>query len=202
MTLAIEPKLMTIDEFLVMPDSAGYELIEGVLGEKHGAGGDPMEALSDYVAVKLITRLNVFVEERNAGYVFGASSTYRCFGDPNTGRRPDGSFIRRGRLPGERIPQGSIEIPADLAVEVVSPNDLAYDVEEKVALYLGHNFGEVWVVYPNTRTVHVHRKGEPILSLDAQQTLTGRDALAGFSCSVAGIFPQPTPLRSHAGVTV
>ncbi len=52
-----------------------------------------------------------------------------------------------------------------------------------------HGFGEVWVVYPNTRTVHVHRKGQPILSLDAEQTLTGRDALQGFSASVAGLFP-------------
>ncbi len=39
MTLAVEPKLMTIDEFLAMPDSAGYELIEGVLTEKYRRGG-------------------------------------------------------------------------------------------------------------------------------------------------------------------
>ncbi len=152
-----------------------------------------MGAMSDHVAVKVITRLNTFVEERNAGYVFGASSTYRCFADPNTGRRPDVSFIRRGRLPGEHIPEGAIEIPADLAVEVVSPNDLAYEVEEKVALYLRYGFAEVWVVYPNTRTLHVHRKSEPILSLDAEQTLSGRDALAGFSLSVATIFPANHP---------
>ncbi|HEV2294139.1 MAG TPA: Uma2 family endonuclease [Tepidisphaeraceae bacterium] len=192
MTLAVEPKLMTIDEFLAMPDSVGYELIEGVLVERPTAGGGPMGALSDHVAVKIITHLNAFVEERSAGYVFGASSTYRCFGEPNTGRRADVSFIRRGRLPGERIPEGAIEIPADLAVEVVSPHDLAYEVEEKVALYLRHGFAEIWVIYPNTRTLHIHRKGEPILSLDAEQTLKGRDALEGFSVPVASFFP-PTP---------
>ncbi len=189
MTLAVDPKLMTMDEFLAMPDSAGYELIEGVLTERKLMG-----ALSDHVASLINRHLGNFCAERNAGYVFGSETTYRCFGDPRSGRRPDVSFIRRGRLPGERIPEGAIEIPADLAVEVISPNDLAYEVEAKVALYLRHGFGEVWVVYPNTRTLHVHHKGQPILSLDAEQTLSGRDALEGFSASLAAFFPT-----IHAG---
>lgn len=187
MTLAVEPKLMTIDEFLAMPDSVGYELIDGILTERKLMG-----ALSDHVAQQVSYELNAFCRRTHSGHVFGSETTYRCFGD-GTGRRADVSFIRRGRLPDERIPQGAIEIPADLAVEVVSPNDLAYEVEEKVALYLRHGFAEVWVVYPNTRTLHVHRKAEPILSLDAEQTLSGRDALAGFSSSVASFFPATQP---------
>lgn len=186
MTLAVEPKLMNIDEFLAMPDSVGYELIDGVLTERKLMG-----ALSDHVAQQVSYELNAFCRRTQSGYVFGSETTYRCFGD-RTGRRADVSFIRRGRLPGERIPEGAIEIPADLAVEVVSPHDLAYEVEEKVALYLQHGFAEIWVVYPNTRTLHVHRKGQPILSLDAEQTLNGRDVLEGFLVPIASFFP-PTP---------
>jgi Uma2 family endonuclease len=178
------PKLISIDEFMVMPDSVGYELVEGVLTERKLMG-----ALSDYIAMLIAARLVVFCQARSAGHVFGSETTYRCFDHPNTGRRADVSLIRTGRLLGERIPEGYLTIPADLAIEVISPNDLAYEVEEKVALYLRHGFGEVWVVYPNTRTIHVHAKGQPTLSLDEEQTLTGRGPLEGFSCPVRDLFP-------------
>lgn len=194
MTVLAEPKprLMSIDEFMAMPDSHGHELIEGVLTERILMG-----ARADSVAARIVIHLGTFVLQRNLGHVFVSETTYRCFAHPNTGRRADVSFIRNGRLPGEQIPDGYVPIPADLAVEVVSPNDLAYEVEEKVRLYLRHGFGEVWVVYPNTRTVHVHRQGEPPVHLDAEQTLVGRGPLEGFSCPVANLFPpeqtQPAP---------
>jgi Uma2 family endonuclease len=187
MTVAAEPKLLTIDEFLSLPDSVGYELVEGVLTERK-----PMGALSDYVAQQVAFELINYCRRTGAGHVFGAETTYRCFGEPNTGRRADVSFIRKGRLAGERIPEGAIEIPADLAVEVISPTDLAYEVEEKVTPYLRHGFGEVWIVYPNTRTVHVHRPGEPIANLGADNSLAGQGPLAGFSCAVRQFFSATT----------
>ena len=97
--------------------------------------------------------------------------------------------MRSRRFPNERVPDGYINIPADLAVEVVSPNDLANEVEEKVRLYLDHGFEEVWVVYSTTRTVYVYRKGQPILSFGPADTLTGRGPLEGFSCPVVNLFP-------------
>ena len=104
------------------------------------------------------------------------------------------SFIRKDRLLGRRIPEGYLEIPADLAVEVVSPNDLAYEVEAKVSLYLKHGFGEVWLIYPNLRTVNVYRKGEATLTFDADQTLAGRGPLEGFTCAVGQFFPASNTL--------
>ena len=179
-----QPRLMTIDEFMAMPDSVGYELVGGVLTERKLMG-----ALSNWVAAQLVLHLAAYVRTRALGHVFLSEATYRCFGHPNTGRRPDLSFIRTGRLPGERIPDGYIDIAPDLAIEVVSPNDLAYEIEQKVRLYLEHGAGEVWVVYPNTRTLHVHRSGQPTLSLGPSDTLTGRGPLEGFECPVAALFP-------------
>lgn len=190
MTLLVEPvpKLMSIREFMALPDSVGYELVEGVLTEKKLMG-----ALSGYVTSKFVARLVVFAEDHGAGHVFTAETTFHCFGHEATGRRADASFVARGRLPGERIPESTIDIPADVVIEVISPNDLATEVEEKVRLYLRHGFEEVWVVYPETRSMYVHRKGAPILAFEAEDTLTGRGALAGFACPVAGFFPPPQP---------
>lgn len=179
------PKLLSIDDFMALPDSIGHELVEGELTERKLMG-----ALSDYVAVLIAARLVAFAVQRRAGHVFGSETTYRCFDHPDTGRRADVSFIRTGRLPGEQIPESYLTIPADLAVEVVSPNDTAYEVEEKVALYLRHGFGEVWVVYPHTRTVKVHRIGQPIVSRSDEQPLVGSGPLEGFSCPVRELFPS------------
>ncbi len=178
------PKPWTIDEFMAMPDSVGFELVDGGLTERKSMG-----ALSDYVAAQIIIAIGYFCKQTGAGHVFGAESTYRCFGNPNTGRRADVSFIAKGRLTDERIPEGYITVPANLVIEVVSPNDLAYEVEDKVALYLSNGFDEVWVIYPNTQSLHVHRKGASILHLEGDQKVEGRGPLAGFSCVLSDLFP-------------
>lgn len=195
MTILAEPtpvaaprQRMTMDEFMALPDAERYELLEGILIERK-----PMGVLSSYVASHIQGELYVFCRERNAGEVFGADVTYACFGHEATGRRPDVSFVARGRVPADQIPEDYFQIPADLAVEVVSPNDLAYTVEDKVGLYLRHGFGEVWVVYPNTRSVYIRRAGEPSVQLQDDQVLTGRGPLEGFSCPVSRFFP-PVPV--------
>jgi Uma2 family endonuclease len=185
------PKRMSMDEFMALPDSERYELLEGILTERK-----PMGVLSSYVASHIQGELYLFCRERNGGEVFGADATYACFGHEATVRRPDVSFVARGRMPADQIPEDYFQIAADLAVEVVSPNDLAYDVEDKVGLYLRHGFGEVWVVYPNRRSVFVRRAGERPIELPDDQVLTGRGPLEGFSCPVSRFFPpaaSPAP---------
>ena len=55
---------------------------------------------------------------------------------PGLVRRPDVSFVKKGRLPGDVAPKGWVKIPPDLAVEVVSPNDSVEElIEEKLADY-------------------------------------------------------------------
>ncbi len=108
MTLLAEstPKRITIDEFMALPDSDRYELVEGVLTERKLMG-----ALSDYVAAKFVMRLGVFAEDHDAGHVFTADTTYHCFGHEATAKRADASFVARGRLPGERIPEARSTSP-------------------------------------------------------------------------------------------
>src|SRR5688500_18256307 len=126
MTVAAEPKLLTIDEFMALPDSSGLELVEGVPTERKLMGG-----LGDYVAMQVAYQLIDFRRRTGAGHVFASETTYRCSGHPDTGRRGDISFVRAGRFPNEQIPEGVFDIPADLIVEVISPSDTAYNVEAK-----------------------------------------------------------------------
>jgi Uma2 family endonuclease len=86
-----------------------------------------------------------------------AEDGYQCFPhDPSVVRKPDVSFIRCGRLPGEVLPMGWGEIPPDLAVEVVSSNDSAGELEEKLDDYQKAGVPLLWVVNLKSRTVMVY----------------------------------------------
>ncbi len=184
-TTVAEPqaKVLTIGEFTAMPNSRRYELVEGLLRERKDMG-----VRASYAAARLTVRLGMFCEKQGAGLVLESETIYRCFGHPDTARRADVSFIAAGRLTGGPIPDGYIEIPADLAIEVVSPTNTAYEVEEKVALYLKHGFGEVWVVYPNTRSMRMHRKGQAVVWLEGNARVEGRGPLAGLAFNLQEIF--------------
>jgi Uma2 family endonuclease len=108
---------------------------------------------------------------------------------PNQVRFPDGSFIRRGRLPHDVPPHGHVRIVPDLLIEVMSPNDLAWEVEVKVTEYLRDGVQLLWVFYPDTCTVWVYRASGQVMHLSVADTLSGEEVLPGFTCPVAEVFP-------------
>jgi len=188
MTLATAKSRLTADEFMALSDADDYELIEGILVER-----DPMGAHASYVAGRIIHLLNTLVDQTGCGWVLDSETTYRCFGDPDTLRRADVSFVRLGRLPGERIPEGYVSIPPDLAVEVISPTNLAYEVQEKIRLYADAGVRLIWVVYPNTQQVQVYDLTGSIEELGGDEMISGGDAVPGFSARVSDFFKRPSP---------
>ena len=178
-----EPPPVTPEDLLTMPDGHRFELVNGKLVERN------MGAESSQVATTLISLIHQHVRANRLGKVFAPDCGYQCYPDePKKVRFPDGSFVARGRLPGERTPQGHVLIPPDLAVEVVSPNDTAEEVETKWMEYLGAGVRMVWVIFPRTKTVHVHRPNTNPLILGSDNSLTGEDVLPGFACHVAELF--------------
>lgn len=102
-------------------------------------------------------------------------------------RKPDVFFVRGGRLP-EGVPAGWVTVAPDLAVEVVSPGDLAESLEEKLEECLQAGVPVVWVIYPATRTAHVVRPGEPRLVLHDGDALTAPGVLPSFSVALRELF--------------
>jgi Uma2 family endonuclease len=178
---------MTPEELLSLPDSVGYELVDGNLVERH------MGMESSGIAGNIHLLIGNFVKEHRLGRAFPADASYRCFPNgPTDVRKPEVSFIRVGRLPGEHMPKGHCPIPPDLAVEVVSPNDSAYELEEKIEQYLSVNIPLIWVVYPPTRIVRIFRPGATPLgdsfALKQTDTITGEEVIPGFACPVSAFF--------------
>ncbi len=197
MTMLETKRLYTPKDLLEMPDGVSYELVDGELVERH------MGMESSEIAATILFLLAMFVRANRLGRVFGADASYQCFADaPRKVRKPDVSFIHAGRLPKNRTPKGHSKIAPDLAVEVVSPRDNAYNVEVKVREYIAAGVRLVWVVYPPTKTIHIFRQpgSQPGLfqMLSETDVLLGEDVLPGFSCQVREIFEDIEATQTKA----
>lgn len=127
------------------------------------------------------------------GWVLDAEGSYQCFPDDRRKvRKPDVSFIRRGRLPEERLPDGHITLAPDLAVEVISPNDTAYEVDTKVQEYLNAGVPLVWVINPHVRTIHIYRADGTVERLPEDAMLTAPELLPDSRFRVADLFSPAT----------
>src|SRR5216683_149243 len=103
------PTLYSPEDLLTMPDGDLYELVDGHLVERN------MGAWSSYVGSRLHRLIGNFCEENGVGWYWAADASYQCFlSRPRLVRKPDVSFIRVGRLPGEKAPEGHIRIAPDL----------------------------------------------------------------------------------------
>ena len=188
MNRLMTPRLITPEDLLLMPEGGRFELVDGQLLER------PVSVQSSIIGARLIRRLDHYCEENNLGWVFNSENGYQCFpGSPNLVRKPDVSFIHLSRLTADLLTQGYARIPPDLAVEVISPNDLAHEVEQKVELYFRAGVRQVWVIIPETRTVRVCRSNGSDTRLHETDALAGEEVVPGFQCLVRDLFPPPLP---------
>lgn len=75
-----------------------------------------------------------------------------------------------------------------LVVEILSPNDVMEEVEEKIDDYLAAGVALVWVINPRRRTVQIIRpNAEPEL-VNVRQELSGEPQLPGFRVPVSQLF--------------
>jgi Uma2 family endonuclease len=103
------------------------------------------------------------------------------------------SFVRYGRFPGGVVPKGWAKIPPDLVVEVVSPNETVYELEEKLADYESVRVPLIWVINPKSRTLRIQRADGTGGSLREDEELSGENVIPGFRCPIREIFPPPEP---------
>ena len=180
--------IYTADDLLLMPDGERYELVDGELVERD------MGALSGWVGNRMASELDRYAQQ-HGGWAFGDGVGYRCYADDlERVRKLDASFVGADRLPSP--PEGYITVAPDLAVEVVSPNDIYYEVEAKVDEYLSAGVRLVWVVNPVNKSVRVFQPGRIVGEFGADDELNGGDVMPGFACRVRSLFPS-SPQAAH-----
>lgn len=177
----------SFEELLRLSERDGYELIDGRLVEK------PMGFESGWVGGQLLGRLWQHCQPNQLGWVAPGDAGYQCFSQrPKLVRKADVSFVRRGRFPNDQIPTGHSRIAPDMATEVVSPNDEADQIMERVSDYLKAGVQLVWVIYPRSRMAVVFRADGSAAWLNENQELSGEGVIPGFVCRLGDILP-PAP---------
>ena len=73
-------------------------------------------------------------------------------------------------------------------MEIQSPNDSHDYIYDRARMWLSFGVQLVWVVHPDSRSVDVHRPGQPVETVAEDGDLDGQDVLPGFSRRVASIF--------------
>ena len=177
---------MTAEELLRLPDDGlRHELVRGELRTMAPAGFEHGD-----VAFEIGTSLRAYARAKGLGNVVGTDVGFRLASDPDTVRAPDVAFVRQERLQELGAIRGYFPGAPDLVVEVISPNDLYTEVDEKVAEWLEHGARSVFVVNPRRRTVMVYRPGQPVRIVSEGDVLDGEDVVPGWTLQVAELFRE------------
>ena len=177
------PPLLTAEEFVRRHAGDRFELVEGHLEEVMPGGarhGEVCGAATDLI--------RGYVKPRQLGLVCTNDTFVLTGRSPDRVRGADVVYWSSTRWPSGRAPDGMIEVPPDLVIEVKSPTDRWAAVTAKVGEYLLGGVGVVVVVDPKTATATAHRADEFHQTFHNGDEFTLPDVLPGFAAPVARFF--------------
>jgi Uma2 family endonuclease len=139
------PTLLSAKEFLNLPDEPGkQELLDGELISLPPAKLRHLQVIKrlQELLETVLPRPRVWVE---AGYQIGRRGWLQ----------PDVSVS----WPDQPVENGWMQRAPMVAIEVISPSNQPEHIDRKTAAYLEEGAAEVWVIYPDTPSISVFRKG-------------------------------------------
>jgi Uma2 family endonuclease len=184
MSTATQKKLLTAEEFMVLPDPPDGSQQELVRGEIITM--PPPMGPHGICCLAIGSLLRVFIKEKKLGFVTSNDAGTILERNPDTVRGPDIAFYSFKRVP--KRPNGYFEVAPDLAVEVLSPDSSFSRLQRKVEQYLKCGSSLVWVFDPELRTVTIYRPKQQPETLEESETLSGEKVLPGFTCRLADCF--------------
>jgi Uma2 family endonuclease len=180
---------MTYDEFLDWLDEDKHA--EWVDGEviMHS----PVSARHQSVGRLLLSTVGFFVEDRQLGVVLYDPFQMRT-GPGLPSRAPNLLFVANENRP--RLRPTYLDGPADLVVEIVSPESRGRDRGEKHFEYERGGVREYWLIDPERTLAEFHQLGEDrryhLAPLDADGCFHS-EALPGLWLRVAWLWQEPLP---------
>ncbi|QDU26090.1 hypothetical protein ETAA8_11640 [Anatilimnocola aggregata] len=185
---------LTTPELLSLPGQKSFELVNGNLVEKS------VGWRSTVISGELFRRLSNYVVKNSLGLVAPGDASY-LFPMEETPqvRRPDVSFVSAAKLLSAELPLAHARFIPDLAVEVISPNDLAAEVFEKVNFYLTAGVRLVWVIDPAARKASVYHPDGRGVIINADDPLDGEEVVPGFRCKLRELLDVKDLLNGPIG---
>jgi Uma2 family endonuclease len=179
-----------LDQITTLDPDKDYETYHGIPEKKTLAG-----ALHGGVGARLLVLIGHHALTNELGTVYGPDTTFNVEGQD---RLPDVSFVSVDRLPAEGEPLTAWDFAPDLAVEVVSPNDIYQKLMNKVFDYLDAGVQEVWLIAPESKTVTIYYSFTDVKILTERDVLTCEKLLPGFRCLVGDLFKLPKRIGKNS----
>jgi Uma2 family endonuclease len=139
-----------------------------------------------FLEAELTSVLRNFVREHHLGTVASGEVYVRIQGSEHDARASDIEFTRRGRLAGDDLDAPAALTVPDFVAEVISPNDRADRVFDKIHDWLRTGVRLLWYVDPETGTTTVY-EGDRVRSVAAAELLDGGEVLPGLQLRMADL---------------
>ena len=178
-------RLFTAEELLQHRDWDPCELIRGkVVFLNYGY------VVKGRVSFNTLMEVAEYVKTHACGEVFGPNTGFILRRDPDTVRAPSLMYFSHKRISAIELSDGYLEIPPDLAVNIVSPLESTAYASEKVDSYLEAGVKVVWAIDPDNRHAEIYRPGKPVETIGATGALSAEEILPGLSIPLLNIFPE------------
>ncbi len=181
-TVAAAPKLLTLDEFLELPeDEPALEYEDGRITQKVSPQGEHSAVQGDSTSI-----FNAFARPNRLGRAFPELRTTFA------GRSyvPDLSYYRWERIP--RNSRGRIanrfHEPPDIAVEIASPDQSVTALVRRCIWYVSHGVSIALLIDPSDETILLFRSDQIPQVLQGNDPIDLNDVIPGFNVTVADIF--------------
>ncbi|MFO0897096.1 MAG: Uma2 family endonuclease [Pirellulales bacterium] len=182
--MATTQKLLTAEEFLLLPDTDGpLELVCGVPTPMNMPGG-----IHGLICARLGRYLGAFVEDQGLGVVLSNDSGIVTRRGPDSVRGADLAYYSFKRLPRGTVPRGYPSVAPELVFEVRSPSDSWPELTGKAGEYLQAGVLVVCVIDPEAQTATVYRSDRPAETLAAEATLGFPELLPGWDLPLGKLF--------------
>jgi Uma2 family endonuclease len=175
-------------------DQVLYEIVDDRQVEQ-----PPMGVYAGKIASVLLLKLGLFVEAHELGQTV-VEVLFRIRSRPNLQRRPDLAFVSFERWArGRRTPTANAwEVVPDLAVEVVSPSNLAEEIPTRVREYFDAGVRRVWVIYTHESLIYEYDSTHSIRVLGREDFLDGGAVVPGFRLALTELFEEPEAVADPA----
>ena len=149
-TPIISSAKMTYEEFLREYTGQYAEYVDGEIIKNMS-----VTQQHDDLTLFLQALLRFFVEAKKLGKIHGEPYQMRMtFEDKVKGREPDIFFVANENT--NRLTEQYFEGAADLVIEVISPESVMRDTQDKFEEYETAGVKEYWIIDPNRRTANFY----------------------------------------------
>jgi Uma2 family endonuclease len=172
----------------MVEDGEKADLIDGVI---YMASPDNTDAGDLFIW--LVWVIAGFVEHHDLGKVYGSRISFKL--DDKNSPEPDIAVVLNRHL--DRVERGYILGPADLAIEIVSPESVERDYEKKRKLYEQFQFPEYWIIDEELERVTLLRLGpQGYTEARPRKGALASRVLPGFWLRPAWVWQQPRPRKA------